>query len=262
MLDFGITDIPKSKARRLWILQNFLLQGQRDGKINVLIIDEAHKVSIELMEEIRLLGNLEHGTDKLLQILLTGQPELEDVLSRPELWQFKQRINVHLSLEALSYEEIDRYIKHRWTVAGGRVPTPFTPEAVAVVMKRSTGIPRLVNSICDNALTLAFADESEKVTVGHVENAARDLRLIPRTAQAPVVSKLTAPAPPPPMRPETERPLASFAAASSAGPNGKPTAVEPAPEETPEFAVPGASQKSLLGRWASKIGLGRNGKNA
>jgi len=237
----------------LWMLQNYLLKGQRDGKINVLIVDEAHKLSPVLLEEVRLLGNLEHGTDKLLQILLIGQPELDDVISQPELWQFKQRINVRVSLEALSEEEVDRYIEHRWRVAGGKMPAPFSSEARAAVAKRSTGIPRLVNSLCDNALTMAFADEASIVTAEHIETAARDLRLIPKTAApAPVVVMPASHVQTPAAAPAIPAPPALVVKNGSA-PISKPKLVE---DDGPILTAPVSSKRSRLARW---FGLASNG---
>jgi general secretion pathway protein A len=185
MLDFGLTDIPASKAQRLWMLQKFLLQGRKEGRINVLIVDEAHKLSVELLEEIRLLGNLEYGDEKLIQILLIGQRELDDVLNRPELWQLKQRVSVRLVVAPLSLDSVEKYMLHRWTTAGGEGPLPFSPDAIANIKKWSSGIPRLINSICDNALTLGFAEEARNVSASHVESAAVDLQLAEKP-QAPV----------------------------------------------------------------------------
>jgi general secretion pathway protein A len=176
MLDFGLTNIPASKAQRLWMLQKFLLQGKKDGKVSVLIVDEAHKLSVELLEEIRLLGNLEYGDEKLIQILLIGQTELDELMDRPELWQLKQRVSVRLAIGPLSVESVDKYIHHRWTTAGGG-DSPFDPEAIANIRKWSKGVPRLINSLCDNALTLAFTDEARKVGVAYVNAAAKDLQL-------------------------------------------------------------------------------------
>ena len=257
MLDFGITDIPESKARRIWMLQNFLVQGDREGKINVLIIDEAHKLSVELLEEIRLLGNLEHGTDKLLQILLVGQPELEDLINRQELLQFKQRINVHLGLQVLSAEEVEQYIQHRWKVAGGSLPAPFAAEALAAVAKRSTGIPRLVNSLCDNALVLAFSEQAATVRSEHVEAAAQDLRLVPKEP-APVMMKAQ-PAPVavvPPAAPVPAPPLTKGSAVAMQPVSLKNEEILTAITIAPEY-----EKKSLLERWVSLFGFGRNGKN-
>jgi general secretion pathway protein A len=187
MLDFGIPDIPTSKAHRIWILQKFLLNAQSEGKTSVLIVDEAHKLSSEVLEEIRLLGNFECADEKLLQVVLIGQSELDRLLSRPELWQLKQRISVRLSLEPLGTNEVGGYIEHRWRVAGGKQAPPFSSEAVVNVAKWSKGIPRLINSICDNALVEAFADSTQSVSADHVRTAAGDLLLIePPTALEPV----------------------------------------------------------------------------
>lgn len=176
MLDFGIQDVPESKAQRLWMLQRFLVQQHHDGRICVLIIDEAHKLSSEVLEEIRLLGNFECAEEKLLQVVLIGQSELDQVLSRPELWQLKQRIGVRLSLKPLGAHEVGAYIEHRWRVAGGK-EAPFSSEAVSNVAQWSRGIPRLINSICDNALVEAFADGTRSVTGDHVRMAAEGLLL-------------------------------------------------------------------------------------
>jgi general secretion pathway protein A len=178
MLDFGMTDIPQNKAHRLRMLQGFLLKGQSEGKTSVLIVDEAHKLSPEVLEEIRLLGNFECADQKLLQVALVGQSELDEVLSRPELWQLKQRISVRLALEPLGPNEIFHYINHRWHVAGGKQSAPFSDDAVLNVAKWSRGIPRLINSICDNALVEAFADSTRSVSAEHVRIAAGDLLLI------------------------------------------------------------------------------------
>jgi len=181
LLDFGVRDIPSSKAQRLWKLQNLLLQGQREGKVSALIVDEAHKLSPEVLEEIRLLGNFEEADHKLLQILLVGQNELDDVLNREDLRQLKQRVAVRLSIGPLAPPEVGQYIRHRWLRAGGAQP-PFSAKAIADIADISRGIPRLINSVCENALTLAFAEESSLVEPQHVQAAAADLRLTPAPA--------------------------------------------------------------------------------
>lgn len=203
MLDFGIPDIPTSKALRVVILQKFLLKAHREGKISVLIVDEAHKLSPEVLEEIRLLGNFE-WEEKLLQVVLIGQSELDQVLSQPELWQLKQRISVRLSLKPLGASEVGTYIEHRWRAAGGQEAAPFSSEAVVNVAKWSRGIPRLINSICDNALVEAFAATSRSVSPDHVRMAADGLLLIDKP-----VARLPVPVPPPerPVVPKIVRPI-------------------------------------------------------
>ena len=264
LLDFGITDVPASKAQRLWILQRFLVEGRKEGKVNVLIVDEAHKLSWEVLEEIRLLGNMESGEEKLIQILLLGQSELDDVLNSPGLWQLKQRISVRLTLDALSTDDVERYIQHRWTVAGGKAH-PFTLDAIAQLKQYSRGIPRLINSLSDNSLIQAFADESLTVTVAHVNAAADDLQLIEK------VEKPVEPAPlmvlpvvahAPTAAPVVDRPaVAEETVEVPAGPplrvipvNGhaKNGTVLPMLESYPQ------PKRWFLLRWADKLGLTYN----
>jgi general secretion pathway protein A len=174
LLDFGISDIPSSKAQRLWKLQNLILQGAGEGKVSALVIDEAHKLSPEVLEEIRLLGNFEDADQKLLQILLIGQAELNDILDRDDLRQLKQRVAVRLSIGPLAASEVNQYIHHRWLRAGG-TKAPFSVESVDAIACMSRGIPRLVNSLCENALTLALGEGSAMVERQHVQAAGADL---------------------------------------------------------------------------------------
>jgi general secretion pathway protein A len=178
LLDFGIADVPASKAQRLWKLQEFLLQTYRDKMVAVLVIDEAHKLSVEVLEEIRLLGNFEYGADKFLQILLLGQSELDDVLNRQDLRQFKQRIALRLYIDPLTAAEAEKYVCFRWAKAGGTTAPPFTPDALRGVVQWSHGIPRLINSICDTALLMAYGEESHSVGWNVVRDAATNLAIV------------------------------------------------------------------------------------
>ena len=278
MLDFGIAEVPVSKAQRLWKLQKYLLECREEGKVNVLIVDEAHKLSYELLEEIRLLGNMEYGDEKLLQILLLGQSELDDVLNRQDLWQLKQRISVRLTIGALSPEEVEYYIQHRWTLAGGKAH-PFTPEAIAHLKKWSQAIPRLINSICDNALTGAFADQSLSVTAAHVDSAAEDLRLIDKPpAPAPSIATAAppvqaAPAPViratgPPAVPSVPAPSGTSVSAIAAEAslpaemlvNGHAAVPVAVPLKVLERYAPAPRKLSAWFRLAEKLGLNSSGK--
>jgi general secretion pathway protein A len=184
MLGFGLPDIPQSKAQRIYKFQQFLLDGHAAGAISALVVDEAHKLSHEVLEEIRLLGNFENATGKLVQILLIGQNELTDLLNREDLRQFKQRVAVRLKLDPLAKDDLVHYIRHRWEKAGGQQPAPFAPGAEDRIFACSRGIPRLVNVICDNALLLAFADNQPVVMAEQVLEAARDLDLaVPEVAE-------------------------------------------------------------------------------
>ena len=176
MMDFGIKDIPASKAQRLAELQRFLWKAHLAGQISALVVDEAHKLSLDVLEEIRLLGNFETVSEKLLQIALVGQCELDDVLNSERLWQLKQRITRRLTIAPLSAEEVGPYIQYRWATAGGK-DAPFSAEAVAGISQSTRGIPRLINLICDNALIDAFGDGSAMVEARHVIGVCRDLHL-------------------------------------------------------------------------------------
>jgi general secretion pathway protein A len=233
MIDFGILDIPESKAQRLWKLQAFLMKARQADQICALIVDEAHKLNPELLEEVRLLGNFEHADEKLLQILLIGQSELDEVLSRKELWQFTQRISVRLSIPPLSPAATGEYIAHRWAKAGGSAPHPFSPQAVARIALLSAGIPRIINCVCDNALTLAFADSARRVEVEHINSVAIDLHLTEPLAEKPAPAIL-APAPP----------------AAKALPETFPVRMK-----TLERYAPSPSKSSLFARWAERLGL-------
>ncbi len=178
LLNFGITEVPASKPLRLLALQRFLASAQERGEICVLVVDEAHKLSLEILEEIRLLGNFENHGRKLLQIVLSGQNELGQLLGREDLRQLKQRISVRLKIEELKSAEVDEYIAYRWFKASGQPTHPFTADAVAAIAKWSKGIPRVVNSICDNALLMALAEEVTVVSGRQILEVCKDLDLL------------------------------------------------------------------------------------
>lgn len=175
LLAFGITDIPASKALRLNLLQQVLIRTQQEGKIAVLLIDEAHKLSSEVLEEIRLLSNFELAGQKLLQVVLSGQRELTATLDRPELCQLKQRVAFRVAIPTLGAADVQRYIEHRWQKAGGGMPTAFEVGAIELIAASSRGIPRVINVICDNALTLGFADGASVISRDHIVKACAEL---------------------------------------------------------------------------------------
>jgi general secretion pathway protein A len=177
MLNFGFSQIPPSKAQRLKLLHEFLIKSDAEGKVTALVIDEAHKLSAELLEEVRLLGNFEAADHKLLQIVLVGQEELVDRLNLPELWQLKQRIAIRMSLKRMDRDSVEQYVGFRWTKANAKGPVPFTGQAIDGIASWSHGIPRLINAICDNALLIAFSEETRSVELRHVEDACRELDL-------------------------------------------------------------------------------------
>src|SRR5579872_3045130 len=140
LLDFGIVEVPASKAQRLTILREFLTEAFQQRRVPVLVVDEAHKLPPDVLEEIRLLSNFELPEGKLLQIVLAGQTELGDLLNRQDLRQLKQRVAVRLAIHPLSAVDVDHYIRHRWQRAEGREPHPFQPEAVRTIAQYSRGI--------------------------------------------------------------------------------------------------------------------------
>jgi general secretion pathway protein A len=185
LFGFGITEIPNSKAQRLDKLAEFLWHGDQDGKISAVVIDEVHTLSPEALEEVRLLGNFES-----LQILLAGQPEVNELLNSQPLRALKQRIVLRLTVGSLSASEVEQYIRHRWEKSGGGQSPPFSPDAVAAVYQGSKGVPRLINSICDNALLLAFEQKSRSVTSEHIFQALVQLDLVDSVAkQHPIAAQ-------------------------------------------------------------------------
>jgi general secretion pathway protein A len=263
MLDFGISDVPPSKAQRLARLQNLLLEGHSQGKVSTLVIDEAHKLSPEVLEEIRLLGNFEYADQKLIQILLVGQNELNGVLDRDDLRQLKQRIALRFAIAPLAMPEVEQYIRYRWAKAGGQT-APFSGEAVAQIVRSSRGIPRVINAICDNALMSAFSEGSKTVNEQHVREAAMDLKL-GGPPPAPMDLKLNVPSAPamgsrpaetPVVQAPAEAPEAAGPAEPQAAPDAEPV-LEPLVLRTFErYNGEPAPKTSVWMRWASKLGLG------
>jgi type II secretory pathway predicted ATPase ExeA len=158
-------------------LYNWLLDRYRAGETAVLIIDEAQNLSEELLEEIRLMTNLETFTEKLLQIVLVGQPELEQKLKLPQLRQLRQRLTLRAKTHPLSIEETRAYVGQRLRIAGSNGQNIFDPEALAAIHKYSQGIPRVVNLICEHCLVSAFVDQQKVVSTTVVDAVARDFDL-------------------------------------------------------------------------------------
>jgi general secretion pathway protein A len=176
--DFGLSLAGKNKSQILFDLSSFLVARGSKGLTTVLVVDEAHHLSADILEEIRLLTNLETPRGKLLQILLVGQPELDEKLDSPNLRQLKQRIAHRAQLTALDLSETKGYIDWRLQIAGAkRGNTLFPPETIETVHRRSKGIPRLINTICDNALITGYARKVRSVPPEIVESTAADLRL-------------------------------------------------------------------------------------
>lgn len=161
--DFGIPSSGTAKKDLLDGLNRFLLNQQAAGRSSVLIIDEAQNLPLPVLEELRILSNLETEKEKLLQIILMGQIELKEKLSLPRLRQLNQRISVRYHLQPLAREEVPRYIQHRLTVAGSTGDLHFTPGALREIYRYSQGIPRLINLACDRALLAGYAEQTREI---------------------------------------------------------------------------------------------------
>jgi general secretion pathway protein A len=173
--EFGLYGRSRSLAALVRELNGFLLEENRSGRTPVLIIDEAQNLAAEVLEQIRLLSNLETERDKLIQIILVGQPELAELLARPGLRQLSQRIVVRCRLEALDRAETGAYILHRLRVAGRADGTLFTAAALQEVHRHTQGLPRLINLVCDRALLIGYAEGRGQVCRREVRRAAREI---------------------------------------------------------------------------------------
>jgi general secretion pathway protein A len=196
--------LASSKTRLLKELEVALADLHQDEITPALIIDEAQSLPHELLEEIRLLANIETVHDKLLPIVLAGQPELAERLNHPSLRQLKQRVGLRCQLRQLDLSEVGAYITARVAVAGGQAATIFTREAVMVIHERSQGIPRLVSVICHNALISGFALSQRPITASVVREVCEDFDLrsaagmtvLPQLSPTAATSEPAAPVPP------------------------------------------------------------------
>ncbi len=173
LAELGETKLARSQVDLVAQMNNVLLQRIERGRDIVLIIDQAHELKFDVLEHLRLLSNLETDKQKLLQIVLIGRPELRQVLARDELRQLRQRILVHYQLQPLSPEDLQRYIQHRLTLAGGTGRPRFTPWALRAVRRVSKGVAGGVNKICDGAILAAFIRDSDEVNYWDVRRANR-----------------------------------------------------------------------------------------
>jgi len=177
--DFGLPASGKNKGELLLELGGYVISRAQRKLTTVLVVDEAHHLSADILEEIRLLTNLETAHDKLLQILLVGQPELDDKLDSVGLRQLKQRIALRSRLEPLDANETRGYIERRLQLAGSSSPDHelFPIETIADIYQHSRGIPRLINTICENALIAGYARQARRISRDIIDDIAVDFRL-------------------------------------------------------------------------------------
>ena len=173
--DFGLPVERKNKVSLLRQLNNFLIGELSRGNNVVLIIDEAQNLKTSILEEIRMLSNLETDKEKLFQIILVGQPELKNKLDSPNLKQLKQRIAVKFHITPLAKDEVSSYINHRLSVAGANGNIQFREEAIDCIYGFSGGIPRLINMICDKALLAAYVMETKEITLPIIEKGIKEM---------------------------------------------------------------------------------------
>jgi general secretion pathway protein A len=174
-IEFGLPVNGLDRLDTLAVINQFLLQQVDEGKESVLIIDEAQDLTEELLEQVRLLSNLETDSGKLLQIVLLGQPELRDRLNSPRLRQLRQRITVRYHLLPLSRQEVGKYVQHRLHLSGGNGTPCFTRPALWRICHYTQGIPRLVNALCDKALLAGFVEHQKRIGFRLVNRAVREL---------------------------------------------------------------------------------------
>lgn len=191
--EFGIP-APEDGSRRSWLsaLNDFLIKTHAEGRTAVLLLDEAQNLSREVLEEARILSNLETDREKLLQIVLTGQEELVHLLARPELRQLNERVVVRYHLGPLDREDLRAYVQHRMAVAGNRGGVPFSRDAWKALHTVSAGIPRRINAVCDRAFLAAYSRNRDRVNGGLIREAAREVGAS-GVSSAPAAGRLFSP---------------------------------------------------------------------
>ncbi|MBM4219133.1 MAG: FHA domain-containing protein [Gammaproteobacteria bacterium] len=201
LVQFGFTPFKMRKAELIATLNQFLVEQYAAGRKVLLIVDEAQNLSNRVLEEIRLLSGVETTKEKVLRIILAGQPELSEKLDSPELVQLMQRIRLRFHLAALTPEETQAYILHRLEVAGAHGRQLFTPDTQPVIYRYTGGVPRLINTLCDTALMIAFSSGQPVVTPVELKAAIDELQWVEfaaRTSRLRAGVEHQAPAPRPP----------------------------------------------------------------
>ena len=183
--EFGLDNTDRQRGELGDQLNRFLLEEMREGRRALLIIDEAQNLSADTLEQVRLLSNLETSSAKLIQILLLGQPELDRKLDSPSLRQLRQRVSVRWALMPMSPSETREYVRHRLRVAAGAPREIFTPRALAEIYRRSRGIPRLVNVLCDRTLLAGYAEQAHQIGPRLVQSCAREIPDVARRRPRP-----------------------------------------------------------------------------
>jgi len=176
LVEFGLNPFKAKKVELLDMLNTFLVEQFLQRKQIVLIVDDAHNLGMKVLEEVRMLAGLETRKEKILHVILVGQPQLNETLDHAEMEQLLQRVKLRYHIRALSEQELGAYIGHRLSIVGATDKTLFSPATLPIIYGYTGGIPRLINTLCDTALTCAYADELQEATPEVVETAAKELQ--------------------------------------------------------------------------------------
>lgn len=180
LVEFGLNPFKAKKVELIDMLNTFLVDNFLQLKQLVLIVDDAHNLSLKVLEEIRMLSGLETRKEKVLHVILVGQPSLSEMLDAPELEQLTQRVRLRYHIKSLSENDTRDYIHHRLRIAGAEDPEKiFTPDTFPIISQYTGGLPRLINTLCDTAMTVAFADNVRTVALSVLNTAIEELQWLP-----------------------------------------------------------------------------------
>ncbi len=190
LTEFGFKPFKKRKVELLDMLNMFLIEQYSNGKKVVLIVDEAQNLTRKVLEEIRMISGIETHKEKVLRIILAGQPELRETLESPSLKQLVQRVRLRFHLDSLDRRETREYIEHRLAVAGHKRKDLFTPDCFDLIQRFTGGVPRLINTLCDTSLLCAFADEKKGVDKSDILSAIEELNWKEHKSETGINEKL------------------------------------------------------------------------
>ena len=185
LVEFGLNPFNAKKVELIDMLNTFLIDNFLQLKQLLLIVDDAHNLSLKVLEEIRMLSGLETRKEKVLHVILVGQPALKDMIEAPEMEQLMQRVRLRYHIKSLSENDTRDYVLHRLRIAGAKDPEAlFAPDTFSVIYKYTGGLPRLINTLCDTAMTCAFADNVHSVSVSLINTAVEELQWLPYARRA------------------------------------------------------------------------------
>src|SRR3954467_12800964 len=214
LVQFGFSPFKMKKAELIATVNQFLIEQYAAGRKVLLIVDEAQNLSLKVLEEVRLLSGIEATKEKVLRIILAGQPELNEKLDTPELVQLTQRVRLRFHLGALARDDMRAYVQHRLEIAGANGRQIFAEDTFAEIARYSGGVPRLVNTLCDTAMMAAFNEDRDHVTLNDVAAAVAELQWVKFAARASTLAARQAGPKPPPGEDYTPRALSKVVLSS------------------------------------------------